>query len=281
MTDPEPVTELSLDAARRLVSDERDHVDEKLAAFDRFADGLCRLPTDSQSSGQPTTSPSSPTRSMPPSTGPPGSISAAVGGQSSNDDTTRRVRSLFAETVRPHSIEDVDEPEPLLVTIREELSPEIALAVASSTDRAFTPDLRAAICSAVDQSQAELRAMRQGLDTEADELRAADDLCGEITDCIDGDRQPCSELGFEVLSRRHELLASFRQQCETLAADRQSTLHGTTNHTATASLSHSTLVEYLYQPLTVGYPVLSAIAHLTDYCETCQRTVRRHLTRRG
>ncbi len=270
MTGPEPVAELSLEDARRLVGDERDHIDEMLAAFDRFADGVRRLPTES---------PSPSARSTTFGTGPPGSISAAVGGRSASDDTTRRVRSLFAETVCPYSIEDVDEPEPLLVTIREELSPEIALAVAPSTDRVFTTDLQAAICSAVDQSQAELRAMRQGLDTEADSLRAADDLRRELADWID-DRPPCSELGFEALSRRHERLADFRQQCDALAADRQSTLHGTTNHTATASLSHSTLVEYLYQPLPVDYPVLSAVAHLTDYCESRQRTVRRHLTQR-
>jgi len=158
---PEPIAALAVDDARRLVDDERDHIDEKLAAFDRFADGLRRLPTDS---------PSPATRSTTTGTGPPGSISAAAGGRSAGDDTTRRVRSLFAETVRPYSIEDVDEPEPLLVSIREELTPEIALAVAPSTDRAFTPELRTAIYAAVDQSQAELRAMRQGLATEAESL---------------------------------------------------------------------------------------------------------------
>ena len=272
MSDSEPVAEPSLDDARRLVGDEQDHIDDKLTAFDRFANGVSRLPT---------TSPPSSVESSPGATGPPGSVSATVGSQPSSDTTTRRVRSLFAETIRPHSIEDVDEPEPLLVTIREELSPEIALAVAPSTDRAFTPDLQAAICSAVDQSQAELRAMRRGLDTEADSLRAAADLHGELVDWTDDDRQPCSKLGFEPLSRRHERLAEFRQQCEALAADRQSTLHGTTNHTATASLSHRLLVEYLYQPLAVDYPVLSAVAHLTDDCETRQRTVRRHLIRRA
>ena len=269
MTVLEPVAALPLDDARRLVDDERAHIDEKLAAFDRFADGVRRLATDSPPSIQ----------STPAGTGSPGSISAAVGGQPSGDDTTRQVRSLFAETVRPYSIEDVDEPEPLLVTVREELSPEIALAVAPSTDRAFTPDLRAAICAAVDLSQAELRAMRQGLDTEADSLRAADDLRTELLDWIDA-RPPCSEQGFEALRRRHERLDGVRQQCDTLAADRQSTLRGTTNYTATASLSQQLLVEYLYQPLAVDYPVLSVAARLTDSCESRQRTVRHYLTQR-
>ena len=268
---PEPIAALAVDDARRLVDDERDHIDEKLAAFDRFADGLRRLPTDS---------PSPSPRSTTVGAGPPGSISAAAGGRSAGDDTTRQVRSLFAETVRPYSIEDVDEPEPLLVSIREELTPEIALAVAPSTDRAFTPELRTAIYAAVDQSQAELRAMRQGLATEAESLAAAADLRTELTDWIDA-RPPCSKQGFEALSRRHERLDDFRQQCDALAADRQSTLHGTTNHTATASLSHQLLVEYLYQPLAVDYPVLSAVARLTDYCESRRRTVRRHLTRRA
>ena len=269
MTLPVSPADLPVDDARRLVADERAHIDEKLTAFDRFAGGVRRLSTDS---------PSPSVRSTAAGTTPPGSISVA-GGRTSGDDTTRRVRSLFAETVRPYSIEDVDEPEPLLVTIREELSPEIALAVAPSTTRAFTPELQAAICSAVDQSQAELRAMRQGLDTEADSLRAADELRTELADWLDA-RPSCSDQGFEALSRRHERLDGFRQQCDALAADRQSTLRGTTNYTASASLSQQPLVEYLYQPLAVDYPVLSVIAFLTDCCKTRQRTVRDHLTRR-
>jgi len=47
MTVPKPPAELSLDDVRRLVDDEQAHIDEKLTAFDRFADGVRRLPTDS------------------------------------------------------------------------------------------------------------------------------------------------------------------------------------------------------------------------------------------
>ena len=45
MTVPKPPAELSLDDVRRLVDDEQAHIDEKLTAFDRFADGV-RVETD-------------------------------------------------------------------------------------------------------------------------------------------------------------------------------------------------------------------------------------------
>ncbi|MFW6321049.1 MAG: DUF7260 family protein [Halohasta sp.] len=271
---PAPAADVPLDDARQLVKREREHIIDKLTAFDRFIRGVHRLPTDPWPQSASASAAAS-------ARGGPLELGAIAIDDTPTDDRTRQVRELFAETVRPLSIEDTDEPEPLLVTIQEELGAEIALALSPSTTKSFTPELRGAIESAVEQCRGELRAMERGLDTEADSLRAAADLQASIADRIETDREPLSTLGFEALSRRHERLDGFRQHCEELAADRQSTLQETTAHGTAASLSQWDLVEYLYQPLSVDYPVLAAVARLSACCERRQRTIRSHLTRCG
>lgn len=255
-----------LQEASRLVDDERDYIEDALAAYDRFLSGVGQLAVDT------------PTAAGGSATGGPQSVSTAVRGDSTGSDGLQELRSLFADTVYPCSTAEFDEPEPLLVTVREELGAEIAFAVSPSTDCLLTPDLKGAIETAADQSRMELRAMDRGLDREAESLRTARSLHDEIVDCQRADHPPLSALGFEALSERHERLDEFRRRCEQLAADRQSTIHEVTNHTISADLSHDLLVEYLYQPLPVEYPVLSAVVRLIDFCEHRQRTLRASLT---
>ena len=271
MTD-EPTGELTvaqqLTEARQLVEDEREHIDNKLAAFDQFATGVSRLSADPMPHAA-----GSATRD-----GVPESVSTALDHGTGSDDRIETVRSLFAETVRPYSIEDVAEPEPLLVTIREELGAKIALSLSPSTDRPFTAELQAAIQSATDQCQAELEAMEQGLAVEESDLKRVSELQTAVADCLERDQLSLPMLDFETLRDRHEKISTFQHQCEVLAADRQSTLHETTNHAVTADLSQWPLVEYLYQPLAIDYPVLSTTARLVERCENRQRTIREHLT---
>jgi len=259
-----------LQEAIQLVDDEQAHIEDALAAYDRFINGVSQLAVDT-----PAASVSSATAS-----GGPQSVSAAIRDGSTGEDSLRQVRALFANTVYPCSTAEFDEPEPLLVTIREELDEPVALVVAPSTDSVLTADLKSAIETAADQSRMELQTMDRGLDREAESLRTARSFYKESTDWLTADHPPLSTLGFEQLSHRHERLADYRRRCDRLAADRQSTIHETTNHTLAAGLSHDLLVEYLYQPLSTSYPVLSAVAQLTDLCVECQRTVRDHLVRR-
>ncbi|MDJ1433097.1 hypothetical protein [Halostagnicola sp. A-GB9-2] len=76
-----------------------------------------------------------------------------------------RVRELFARTVRPHSVDAIDETEPLVETIEEELRAEIALALSSSASGRFSPEMKAAIRSVVDRRRTELETMYRALDT--------------------------------------------------------------------------------------------------------------------
>jgi len=256
-------------AACQLVSDEQDQIAELLSAYDTFGSGVSQLSVDSP--------PAAGSRS--PTGGGLESMSSTVRNEPS-DDRIQQVRELFADTVRSHSTDQVDESEPLVVTIREELGDELALALSPSTNTVFTVDLKRAVLSSVDQCRAELKAMETGLAVETESLRTACSVRESITDWLTADHPPLSTLDFEQLRQRHEQLAAHRRRCEQLAADRQSTLHETTNHAVSAEISHWTLVAYLYQPLSTANPVLSLVAHLIDLCVDCQRTVRNHLVRR-
>lgn len=260
-----------LHEAIQLVDDEQAHIEETLAAYDRFLSGLGQLSVETPSVSVTSTTASG---------GGPQSVSAAVREEPTGTDGLQQVRSLFADTVYPPSTAEFDEPEPLLVTIREELGEEIALAVSPSTEALLTADLKAAIETAADQSRMELQAMNRGLDREAESLRTARLLHEQIVDWLTADHQPLTELGFEGLSQRHQRLADYKRRCDQLAAGRQSTIRETTNHARSADLSHELLVDYLYGPLSTAYPVLSTVARLTGLCLDCQRTVRDHLVRR-
>jgi len=205
-------------------------------------------------------------------------LSVATQSIPDNDPRIQKVRSLFDKIVRPHSLEDIEQPEPLLVTIREEFGEEIALGLAPTTRRQFTKKLKSAILSSADQCQSNLKAMDKGLAAEKRNLKKATIISESFNKwLISG--QKISERGeFETLKNQHEQLDDFRNQCEQLAVDRQSMIHTKTNNTLSANMSHTKLVDYLYQPLPVTYPILSASAQMVDACDTRQRVIRKYLT---
>jgi len=265
----EPELETHLVEALQLVTTEQEEINNKLKAFDRFAVGVSRISAGSEIG-------SSVTRAM--NNRNQQSLSVATQSIPDNDSRIRKVRSLFAKTVRPHSLEDIEQPEPLLVTIREEFSEEIALGLAPSTNQQFTKNLKTAILSSVDQCQSNLKAMDKGLTAEKKNLEKAISLSESLNEWLVSERKPIEREEFEALKNQHEQLDKFRDKCEQLAVDRQSTIHTKKNNTPSADLSHTMLVDYLYQPLPVTYPILSVSAQMVDICDTRQRTIRKYLT---
>jgi len=267
MTETELETHLA--EALTLVSTEQEKINDKLKAFDRFAVSVSRI---SAGSGIGSTV----TRSM--HNGNQQPLSVATQSVPDNDSRIQKVRSLFAKTVRPQSLEDIEQPEPLLVTIREEFSEEIALALAPSTNQQFTKNLKSAILSSVDRCQSNLKTMDNGLTAEKKSLENSISLSESLNEWLVSERKPIEREEFEALKNQHEQLDEFRDQCEQLAIDRQSTIHSKTNNTLSANMSHTMLVDYLYQPLPVTYPILSASAQMVDACDTRQRVIRKYLT---
>jgi hypothetical protein len=205
-----------------------------------------------------------------------------VSGEASGPERCRRVRTAFAETVRPHSVADIDEPEPVLETIREEFTDAVAVALAPTTDTAFTPELKGMVLSEARSRRSEAAALQRALGREATEL---DDVAEAVEDVVtwivEADETPLSDLGFDALKQRHETLADHRDRCESLARDRQEFLRGTTTDGLETRVSHRSLVAYLYSDFPVDHPVLATVTTLDETCRDCQRAVRTHLVRRA
>ena len=259
-------TQTRIHDARDRVEDEREAIEAKLDAVDRFVDRVEHC--------QPGPTPAA------------GSVTATAGTLSrdspSGGDTCEVVREAFAETIRPHSLDDVEERESLPETIQTELSESVAVALAPTTNTSFTPELKQAVLSEARTRRAETETLGKALQREATQLADAAAVVDEITGWIvTADETPLSDLGFEALRARHERLDTYRERCETVAMWRQSFLDGATNNGPEVGVTHRSLGPYLYQDFPTDHPVLTTVARLADTCGDCQRAVRDHLVRRA
>ncbi|WP_435066773.1 DUF7260 family protein [Haloplanus sp. C73] len=249
--------------ARTRVRAERTAVERRRDAFETFADRVRSLSPE-------------------PASGSVGVTAMAGTRTQSPADTCRTVRTAFAETVRPHSVADAEDDESLLATIRAELTDSITVALAPTTDSAFTPTLKRAILSEVATRTAEADLLDHALDREATRLAAAAEDVDHITGWIaEADETPLSTLDFESLADRHATLADHRDRCSDVARKRQRFLRQTTRRGAESGIDHQKIVSYLYQDFPVDHPVLATVARLDDACASCQRAVRDHLVRRA
>ena len=196
-------------------------------------------------------------------------------------DTCQTVRQAFAETIRPHSLDDVDDSESLHETIQSELSQSIAVALAPTTEARFSPEVKQAVLSKSHVRRSATDNLRRALEREASELDDARDTVDEITEwMVTADETPLSQLGFDELRARHATLAAHRSRCEERTGHRQEFLDRATSHGETIDVSHCELVDYAYQDSPFDRPVLATLTRLAETCEECQRIVRQHLVRR-
>jgi capsid protein len=257
-----------IDRARTRVRAEQEAVDEKLDAYETFIRRVRGLQTDpAPSSGAGITTAGGATH-----------LSTDV----SSTDRRRTVRRAFAETIRPHSVADVDETESLLETIREEFTDTIAVVLAPTTDASLTPELKRLVLTEARSRRTEAAALQKALEREEAHL---DDAAAAVDDIVawmvDANERALTDLGFDALAERHETLAGHRACCEDVARDRQAFLQQTTNGGIDAGVRHRRLVSYLYRDFPVDHPVLTAVATLDETCRDCQRAVRDHLVRRA
>ena len=255
------------------VADEREHLAEKRAALDEFGRAVRDLGVD-------VPNPSA-TRSDTPAGDAAAAAAPAVRGTEPGADRCRSVRDAFAETVRPYSVDDVETPEPLVETMRAELTDDLAAALAPGSGGQFTPMTKRAVLSAVADRKRELTVTDRALDAEARSLRsAADEIETVVGGLVEANETPLSGLDFTELRARHNELRGHRTLCAEVCRERQEFLHGTTSLDADVGITHRSLVEYAYSELSVSHPVLSTATRLIALCAECQRTVRDHLVRR-
>ena len=255
-----------IESAESRVRAEREAVERKREAFETFAERVADLSTEPIPSAA-------------------AGVTATAGprrrGESGATDRCRAVRTAFAETIRPHSLDDTDGSESLLSTIRTELTDGIAVALAPTTDVSFSTELEEAIIAESQARLAEAETLVAALDSERSALDDAASTVEHVTGWLtDADETPLSDLGFDALRARHETLATHRDRCRALAERRQAFLDESTTLHSRAGISHRTLVPYLYEDFPVDHPVLSTAASLDAVCLDCQRAVRDHLVRR-
>jgi hypothetical protein len=258
--------ETYVDRARTRVRAEREAVAAKRDAFEAFRDRVADIPTA-------------------PAPAAASGVTAAAGQQfradGSGDDRCRRVRTAFDETVRPHSVADVDGPESLLATVRSEFTDAIAVALAPTTEPSFSAELKRLLLSEADDRRTEADVTCRALAREQSALDDAADAVDAVTAWIAGaDETPLTDLGFEELRDRHEALADHRESCRELSRERQAFLRGTTNRGTDLGIRHRSLLGYVYRDLPVDHPVLATATRLEATCRDCQRAVREHLVRR-
>ncbi|MFW6000552.1 MAG: DUF7260 family protein [Halorubrum sp.] len=274
--------ETHVDRARDRVAAELDATDDERRAYERFRSTVASIPTVSAPGGGGSAGEGFGVGSGTGAGVGAGGVRVVAGGTDATPaDGCRRVREAFAETVRPHSVPDGSDGEPLLVTVREELGDAVAVALSPKTDNGFTPPVASAIESAVEDRLAELAVFDRTLEREAASLRSAGEAIREATDWLtNANETPLLTLGFDDLRHRHASLAERIDTCEALLADRQADLDRTASRGAAVGIRHRSTVAYLYADFPVSYPVLSTVARLVETLRECQRAVRDHLTRR-
>ncbi|EMA44894.1 DUF7260 family protein [Halococcus saccharolyticus] len=258
------------------VRDEQAVVTEKQTAYGRFVREIEQLSVDTPSGTQATRQATAGQQTT------AGSVATMQSSGTGGSDRCERVREQFATTVRPHSTADVDDGETLLEAIAAELSEQVAVALApQNATVGFTAGIKNGVLSEVTQRRSELRAMERALDREAESLVEATDTLDDVLGWIvEVNETPLTELGFEALRARHDRLDEFREECATVARDRQSVLRATTTGDGEAGIAHQDLAACLYDAFPVAYPILSTVARVIEVCDRCQRAIRAHLVRR-
>lgn len=193
----------------------------------------------------------------------------------------KAVREAFAETVASESTADIDKSEPLILTIREELGETVAVALSERTDTQFTPPIKRAVLTETQELRTETRVLQRAIETEHQSLEDAHTEVTLILSRIaESNSRSLLRCTFSELRSLHERLSELEDRCETIAADRQSTIQTTTSHNAAAGITHRSVLGYLYGNFNTRYPVLSTVSQLVAACRESKRAVRDHLCRR-
>ena len=167
-------------------------------------------------------------------------------------------------------------------TLEESLAQEFGSEVATTliTSDQLTPQLRDRLIACSQQARESRHSLLQGLTSEYSALKTADEKLtrlGTNLDGIVGTRSFDSWTDGELVSA-NERLRSRRQECEQLLTDRQAIL-SEQRVPSTHRIDHE-FSEYLYESLSVTYPIVSDTTSLIDTLLTVRQSVERALTSR-
>lgn len=180
------------------------------------------------------------------------------------------IQTAYRETVMnvPHYDEDYGES--LAENIAEELGPEIASAL-TTADRFTPPPLRQTLLVASQRVEQARAAFLSALEAEATDLQhVADALVTIENNFAAVNSRALGMCSLEELAASREQVHSWRRQCDELAAERQTTLHG--QRVINRGRFDIEFDEYVYDSLVVTHPGLADIAALGEkLTKACQR----------
>lgn len=270
----------TLDDAREVIRVERRRVSDEREAFQTFRkrldsvssesiDAGCRWDVSAHSvSGAGTDGRASIT---PGRTGP-ADRSGAVDTRAPAGSGLVAVRNAYAETVMSVPHYNIEYDDTYEQSVREEFGPEIGFAL-TQTSR-FHAEYKRTLVDAVDAAIDERERFLNAIDAEAESvtraesrLAAIDDECETMADEVQADAD------FGTLDACRARTAVLTSDCDRIAARRQRVIADTER---TLALDANADVQtYLYQDLSVTYPVLAAVGTVGDRLDVLRRSIER------
>lgn len=219
-------------AAKAVLADERRRVVEEQRAFDRFGERV--------ESVVPTT---------PPAPEPPGHL------LTDGDDSLKKVREAYRETVMAVDHYEEDYGEPLGEHLATEFGDGVATAVIQGDG--VPPGLPDALVTRTRAARAVRKNYLGTLDEERQRLEDGQRALADVADsCEDLEDRHLRMLSFAELRERWDRLADHRRRLESILADHQRRVSREVS-TGPRVPDPSTFFEYLYADLDVRFPVLA------------------------
>ncbi|ELZ85540.1 hypothetical protein C453_06983 [Haloferax elongans ATCC BAA-1513] len=244
----------SLEAAKRALRRERRRCVDEREAFRAFKREVGKLKA---------TAPTASAASTPP----------LIGHQQATDGSLTRVRRAYERTVMSVPHYDEEYGDPFADSLAAEFGPDVAAAFQSAT--VFSPALRQTVASAATEAVADRMEFVDIVDGEFESVESMADeistLCNRLSFLDD---KPLSERSFNELLAVRENVCRLQTRVDELAATRQQTI---ADHRRELSSLVPDVAEYLYQDLSVRYPVLSTLAAVGETLTEALRRVERRL----
>lgn len=198
-------------------------------------------------------------------------LSPATGGQ------LERIKDVYRNTVMatPHYDEEYDEP--IAVNMAAELSEEVAASVTEG--ETLTRHLKDALVRQAEAARAQREEFIEQLDREAEDLADASETLSDVETTLASVEAPSlRRMPFPELQSAWERLGELEERCRELVAERQRSIRDLPGWRRSDA---PTLQEYLYQPLPVTYPVLSAGATATENLREARDRLATAISRRS
>lgn len=258
-------TIIHLRDARSAVSEEQSRTAAEHDAFAAFARRIASI------------DPAEPTiRSTPTTAGPTATLTTE---SQPPDQTLQEVTEAYRETVMAVPHYDDDYGESLADNMGAEFGEEVASAVVGGSQ--FTGQLKEALIHGSRDAQERRRELLTGLQRESEDLTQASetfaDLDGELASMSD---RPLAERSYSELTDFWDRLNDIEDRCHRVLGWRQQRIRDW-EMGGPRSADVPTLHEYLYQPLSVTYPILAEGTELVDRVRTARSRVLLSLTRRA